>query len=228
MRSMLQDTLEPQSSAEKKMKKPKRDYRKIKDHNGKTGRGRKEWIFFEKMDEILGDKPATTPPIIVDTSAEVHCAIQESSEDTEEVSEESDDTAADLEDILEDEQKENSDPKDLVAHTEKTEKANTKKTEKAITKNTEKADAKKTEKADAKKTEKADTEKTKKELKPHGKRERPTRGETIEKSMYGAVAKMAKLQEESDLRYLEVEEKRLKFEERMLEMEDRRQRENRT
>ena len=93
--------------------------------------------------------------------------------------------------------KENSDPKDLVAHTEKT--------EKAITKNTEKADAKKTEKADAKKTEKADTEKTKKELKPLGKRERPTRGEAIEKSMYGAVAKMAKLQEESDLRYLEVE-----------------------
>lgn len=45
--------------------------------------------------------------------------------------------------------------------------------------------------------------------------------------MYGAVTKMAKLQEESDLRYLEVEEKRLSFEERMLEIEDRRQRENR-
>ena len=50
------------------------------------------------MEEILDDKPATTPPIIVDISAKVHCAIQESSEDTEEVSEESEDTAADLED----------------------------------------------------------------------------------------------------------------------------------
>lgn len=45
--------------------------------------------------------------------------------------------------------------------------------------------------------------------------------------MYGTVTKMAKLQEESDLRYLEVEEKRMRFKERMLEMEDRRQRENR-
>ena len=58
------------------------------------------------------------------------------------------------------------------------------------------------------------------------KRTRPTRSEAIEKSMNGAVLKMAKLQEESDMRYLEVEEKRLKFEERMLEMEDRRRKEN--
>ena len=76
----------------RKNKKLKRDYRKMKDHNGKTGRERKKWPFYDKMDGILGDRPANTPPVVVDTSAEVLCAIQENNitENGEERSEVSD------------------------------------------------------------------------------------------------------------------------------------------
>ena len=42
-----------------KIKKLKFEYRKIKYCRGKTGRGRKEWKFFEVMDAVLGHKPAT-------------------------------------------------------------------------------------------------------------------------------------------------------------------------
>ena len=171
-----------------KIKKLKRDYRKMKDHNGKTGRGRKKWHFYDKMDEILGDRPATTPPVVVDTSAEVLCAIEENNitENGEERSEVSDpDHDHELE---EDDEEENivalGLPDTLFENVDPNNKGK------------------------------------------KDKRTRPTRSEAIEKSMNGAVLKMAKLQEESDMRYLEVEEKRLKFEERMLEMEDRRRKES--
>ena len=37
-----------------KIKKMKKEYKKIKDYHNETGRKRrKEWKFFEKMDEIL-------------------------------------------------------------------------------------------------------------------------------------------------------------------------------
>ena len=51
-----------------KMKKLKLDYRKIKDTHGKTGRGRSTWKFFNKLDAVLGHKPATRPPVVLDTS----------------------------------------------------------------------------------------------------------------------------------------------------------------
>ena len=100
-----------------KIKKLKRDYRNRKDHNGKTGRGRKNWAFFEKMDEILGDRPATTPPVVVDTSAEVLSTIQENIEIEEEGSEASDDIPAESEEDNKDSilrNDENSLPKDLL------------------------------------------------------------------------------------------------------------------
>ena len=51
-----------------KMKKLKSDYRKIKDKHRKTGRGRSAWKFFDAMDDVLGHKPATKPPVVLDTS----------------------------------------------------------------------------------------------------------------------------------------------------------------
>ena len=43
--------------------KLKFEYKKrSKDARGKTGRGRKEWKYFESMDQVLGSKPATCPP----------------------------------------------------------------------------------------------------------------------------------------------------------------------
>ena len=53
-----------------KMKKPKTDYCKVKDKNGKTGRGRSIWKYFDALDAILGHRPATKPPLLLDTAAE--------------------------------------------------------------------------------------------------------------------------------------------------------------
>ena len=53
-----------------KIKKLKLEYHKAKDKNGKTERGRAMWRYFEALDAILGNKPATKPPIVIDTSAE--------------------------------------------------------------------------------------------------------------------------------------------------------------
>ena len=59
-----------QRSAEQcssKIKKLKYEYRKIKDKHGKTGEGRKNWKFLEAVDDVLGHKPATQPPLVVES-----------------------------------------------------------------------------------------------------------------------------------------------------------------
>ena len=40
---------------------------KIKDKQNLTGRGRTEWKYFSKLDEILGTRPATHPPVLLET-----------------------------------------------------------------------------------------------------------------------------------------------------------------
>ena len=56
-----------------KVKKLRPDYKKIKDNNGLTGRGRGKWRFYmyEALDDILGNRPATRPPVIVDTTKDL-------------------------------------------------------------------------------------------------------------------------------------------------------------
>ena len=51
-----------------KIKKLRGEYKKIKDKKGKTGEGNKPWKYFENLDSVLGHKPATCPPIVVDIS----------------------------------------------------------------------------------------------------------------------------------------------------------------
>ena len=53
-----------------KIKKLKGDYRKVKDKQGKTGEGRKDWEYFDVLDAVLGHKPATQPHIVVDILAD--------------------------------------------------------------------------------------------------------------------------------------------------------------
>ncbi|KAL2102556.1 hypothetical protein ACEWY4_001724 [Coilia grayii] len=43
-----------------KLKKLKSDYRSIKDHNGRSGSNRKNWRWFELMDNIYGHRPANS------------------------------------------------------------------------------------------------------------------------------------------------------------------------
>ena len=50
-----------------KIKNLKSTYREIKDHNGETGRGRKTCKFYKELDEILGHRPASTPPVVLDS-----------------------------------------------------------------------------------------------------------------------------------------------------------------
>ena len=53
-----------------KAKKLKTEYRKIKDKHRVTGTGRKKWKHYDTLDAVLGDRPTTLPPVIVDTLQE--------------------------------------------------------------------------------------------------------------------------------------------------------------
>ena len=50
-----------------KVKNLKKQYREAKDHNKETERGRKTCKFFSELDAILGLRPATVPPSLLDT-----------------------------------------------------------------------------------------------------------------------------------------------------------------
>lgn len=52
-----------------KMKKLRQKYKVEKDKSNRSGRGRnKPWKFFRRMDEILGHRPYTQPPVCLDSS----------------------------------------------------------------------------------------------------------------------------------------------------------------
>ena len=59
------------TQAREKIKKLRGEYRKIKDKKGKSGEGNKPWKYFDVLDAILEHKPATCPPVVVDTSLAV-------------------------------------------------------------------------------------------------------------------------------------------------------------
>ncbi len=50
-----------------KTKSLKKMYWEVKDNNNETGRGRKSCKFFTELDTILGHRPATVPPSLLDT-----------------------------------------------------------------------------------------------------------------------------------------------------------------
>ena len=52
-----------------KAKKLKADYRKTKDKNKETGNKRKTCKYQEALEEVLGHRPATKPPLVIDTSS---------------------------------------------------------------------------------------------------------------------------------------------------------------
>jgi hypothetical protein len=68
----------------REIKKLKVDYRKIKDNNNESGRARRSTKVYEVMDEILGCRPATLPPILVDTLAEDPCPPAQADQEEEE------------------------------------------------------------------------------------------------------------------------------------------------
>ena len=46
-------------------KKLKGDYRKIKAHNDRSGRNRKTYKCLEQLDSILGHRPVSQPPVVL-------------------------------------------------------------------------------------------------------------------------------------------------------------------
>ena len=64
-----------------KIKNLKSSYRSIKDHNNRTGNDKKTGQFYKELDQILGHRPASTPPIILDACAGGISALPKERED---------------------------------------------------------------------------------------------------------------------------------------------------
>lgn len=52
-----------------KIKNLKGEYKKVKDHNGVTGNGRKTFKFYKKLDESLGHRPGSAPTVLLDAGS---------------------------------------------------------------------------------------------------------------------------------------------------------------
>lgn len=66
-----------------KVKKLRQDYKKIKDNHNYTGRGRTSWKFFEPLN-ILGTRPATRSPVVLDTQDATSLVAEENDEISDE------------------------------------------------------------------------------------------------------------------------------------------------
>lgn len=80
-----------------KVKKLRQEYKKIKDKMTKTGEeGKKRlidsWDYYEPLDAILGNRPATKPPVVIDSAADDIIADEIENDGGEEL------TISDLED----------------------------------------------------------------------------------------------------------------------------------
>ena len=148
--------------------------------------------FFDRMEEILGHRPATRPDVVLDsscssptnTSTTSSSALDVSSMDPEEGSPGGPLKVSDEDEPTNDEAEKQTDGK-------------------------------------------GESSKDVKPSRKKVKRKRPGRDEMFEKTMDSVVSKVAKMQEMSDARFLDLEEKRLLLDERMVEMEQARWRETR-
>lgn len=64
-----------------KIKNLKADYKKVKDYNGETGKNRKTCKFFQKLDAILGHRPASAPSILLDAGSSSTAIEEPTSQD---------------------------------------------------------------------------------------------------------------------------------------------------
>ena len=52
-----------------KIKRLKAEYKQIKSHNNRSGQNRKTCKFLSQLDAILGHRPASTPPAVLESSS---------------------------------------------------------------------------------------------------------------------------------------------------------------
>ena len=67
------------SQVREKIKQLKQNYKKIKDNNNKSGNNRKTCKYFEQLDSILGDRPITRPPSVIESTSNQGCQEYENS-----------------------------------------------------------------------------------------------------------------------------------------------------
>ena len=58
----------------------KKEYKKIKDGHKETGNKRKQWKFYDRINDIMGNRPYVTPPVVLDTLQDLACASTSSTE----------------------------------------------------------------------------------------------------------------------------------------------------
>ena len=186
-----------------KVKKLKQEYKKVKDKNNPTGTGRTDWKFYDKVNEILGNKPATKPPVLIDTSS----GIKENDDDDQVGLSEADiDNSSFLtSDVSEDGAEGDHSSSSVNESAQSVEGLEEKVDDVLIIEEKNSGDKKTGKKSMIKKPKK-----------------RPTKEDKFEKAINSVVEKVVKYNKESDERFIELEEKRMKMDERMMELEDRR------
>ena len=166
-----------------RIKKLKKDYKKTKDNLKQTGNGnrRKQCKFFDKLNEILGERPSIKHPVVIDSSS--------SGMNTSGMSTESVDSGDEQSKDSEDERRpENSKNPPVQGHSSQAE-------ENAHTDVIE-GEVQPTGNKPSGESKKKVVEK------------RLTREERIEKTMNGVMDKVLKRQQDSDDKFMELETKR--------------------
>jgi len=192
-----------------KIKKLKGDYRKVKDHNNQTGNNRKTFRFYDAMNAIMGDKPTTTPPVMIDTSLE--SSFQSQSETDGHEADESN-REGDSNEELQMEKK----GKEAEKKGESTDTADT-------ATGPELAYDEKLDEKD----KKAGGKEVKAEKPPSQKRKKKeeSKKDKVERMLDKFCETIGKSQQESDRLFISLEEKRIKLDHDLMEMERQRQRE---
>ena len=65
-----------------KIKRLRQESKKIKDGHKETGNNCKKWKFYDKINDIIGDRPFVPPPVIFDTLQDSACASSSTEEIT--------------------------------------------------------------------------------------------------------------------------------------------------
>lgn len=182
-----------------KIKKLKAEYRAIvnKKHR-KTGEGRTDWEFFDPLDEILGHKPATHPPVVIDALGD-ELAICEPEKDSS---------------IAEGDTQPPVSP-DFTTTGSGTADGHANTSSSSVASN--QAGVAASGPSESKGADK----------KPVSSGKKKRKAEKVEAIMHDLLDKVVESNKASELRLIELEEKRMKLEEQQLEREDRRQHEER-
>lgn len=172
-----------------KLKKLRAEYKKVKDNNDETGRRRKKFKFYDELNEVLGCKPATCPPVVIDTSdMPTDCNNEESTDDVVDTHEPSvsatSEAEADTNDV------------EVAEHDSPGDKGD------------------------------KDTPDHEVELRESSKPKKKRKKENKMDKTISVIEELTESLKESDNVMLQLEEKRMKFDEKLIEMEYKRSKEN--